>query len=282
LEIVAVVSDLRRDFDGLPFDDWVERVRSTFLPEVLASAAYQGAYRVANLEVFFRSVIQQMSESGGDAHLLVRKLRDAIATQQEAEEARPSEDVGAVQLMTIHKSKGLAFEHTYMVDLHHNFRTGGRRTGTCVEPGVGIQLVGLWPPGFESSWSRSADVEEAERIKIGGTGSEVSTDVVPQEVEDAMREVSDTLLGEVQRSLDFYRATSSSTPIDKVVLCGGSAQVPGLTRLLEERIELPIEVADPFVKVNASSANVDEESLRELSPALSVAMGLGMRSLNES
>jgi type IV pilus assembly protein PilM len=128
----------------------------------------------------------------------------------------------------------------------------------------------------------SISFEEAERIKIGGTGSEVSTDVVPQEVEDAMREVSDTLLGEVQRSLDFYRATSSSTPIDKVVLCGGSAQVPGLTRLLEERIELPIEVADPFVKVNASSANVDEESLRELSPALSVAMGLGMRSLNES
>jgi ATP-dependent exoDNAse (exonuclease V) beta subunit len=166
LEIVAVVADLRRDFDELSFDDWVERVRSTLLPEVLASAAYQGAYRVANLEVFFRSVIQQMSESGGDAHLLVRKLRDAIATQLEAEEARPSEDLGAVQLMTIHKAKGLAFEHTYMVDLHHNFRTGGRRTGTWVEPGVGIQLVGLWPPGFESSWSRSADVEEAERIRL--------------------------------------------------------------------------------------------------------------------
>ncbi len=128
----------------------------------------------------------------------------------------------------------------------------------------------------------SITFEEAERIKIGGTAGEVSTDVVPQEVEDAMREVSETLLGEVQRSLDFYRATSSSTPIDKVVLCGGSAQVPGLTRLLEERIEIPFEVADPFIKVNASSANVDEESLRELSPALSVAMGLGMRSLNES
>ena len=35
----------------------------------------------------------------------------------------------------------------------------------------------------------SISFEEAERIKIGGTGSEVSTDVVPQEVEDAMREV---------------------------------------------------------------------------------------------
>jgi type IV pilus assembly protein PilM len=128
----------------------------------------------------------------------------------------------------------------------------------------------------------SISFDEAERIKIGNTGGEVSTDVVPQEVEDAMREVSETLLGEVQRSLDFYRATSSSTPIDKVVLCGGSARVPGLMRLFEERVEVPFEVADPFTKINASSANVDEESLRGLSPALSVAMGLGMRSQNES
>lgn len=166
VEIVTQVAELRRTFGELPFDDWIEQVRSTLLCEVLASAAYQGAYRVANLELFFRSVIQQMRDSGGDTHLLARKLRDAIATQQEAEEARPTEDVGAVQLMTIHKAKGLAFEHTYLVDLHHSFRTGGRRDGTWVEPGVGIQLVGLWPPGFESSWARSADVEEAERVRL--------------------------------------------------------------------------------------------------------------------
>ena len=124
--------------------------------------------------------------------------------------------------------------------------------------------------------------EEAERIKVGGANGEVSTDVVPQEVEDAMREVSETLLGEVQRSLDFYRATSSSMPINKVVLCGGSAQVPGLNRLFEERIDIPFEIADPLTRIDASNANYDEEALRELSPALSVAMGLGMRSQNES
>jgi type IV pilus assembly protein PilM len=128
----------------------------------------------------------------------------------------------------------------------------------------------------------SISFEEAERIKIGSTGEEVTTDVVPQEVEDAMREVSETLLGEIQRSLDFYRATTSNTPIEKVVLCGGSAHVPGLNRLFEERTDVPFEVAEPFTRIDLSGANVNEDSLRDLSPALSVAIGLGMRSLNES
>jgi type IV pilus assembly protein PilM len=128
----------------------------------------------------------------------------------------------------------------------------------------------------------SISFDEAERIKIGSAGGEVSTDVVPQEVEDAMREVSETLLGEVQRSLDFYRATTSNTPIEKVVLCGGSAQVPGLTRLFEERIDMPFEIADPFARIDASSSNSDEQTLRDLAPSLGVAIGLAMRSLNES
>jgi type IV pilus assembly protein PilM len=128
----------------------------------------------------------------------------------------------------------------------------------------------------------SISFEEAEKIKIGAGGAEVSTDVVPQEVEEAMREVSDTLLSEVQRSLDFYRATTSNTPIDKVVLCGGSANVPGLSRIFQERIDVPFEIIDPFQKIQAAAGPNDEEQLREMAPSLGVALGLGMRSSNES
>jgi type IV pilus assembly protein PilM len=123
--------------------------------------------------------------------------------------------------------------------------------------------------------------EEAEQIKIGGSGREASTDVVPQEVENAMREVSETLLGEIQRSLEFYRATTSEVPIAKVVLTGGSAHVPGLDRLFEERLEVPFEVADPLARIDVGSG-VDEQRVRELGPALGVAIGLGLRRHDES
>lgn len=118
--------------------------------------------------------------------------------------------------------------------------------------------------------------EEAERIKVGGSSEETSRDVVPQEVEDAMRDVSETLVSEVQRSLDFYRATTSGASLSRVLICGGGAQVPGLARLLQERSEIPVEIADPFSRVKVAPS-VDPERLRELAPSLSVAVGLGMR-----
>ncbi len=123
--------------------------------------------------------------------------------------------------------------------------------------------------------------EEAEQIKIGGGANETATDVVPQEVEDAMREVSETLVGEIQRSLEFYRATTSDVPIQKVALCGGSAHVPGLDRLFEERIEVGFEMVDPLARIDIASS-VDEEQVRELGPALGVAIGLGTRRADES
>ncbi|MCP4006066.1 MAG: type IV pilus assembly protein PilM [bacterium] len=119
--------------------------------------------------------------------------------------------------------------------------------------------------------------EEAERIKVGGRPGEVSKEVIPQEVEEAMRDVSETLVGEIQRSLDFYRATASSAPLQKLVLCGGAARVPLLDRLFQEKIELPVEIADPFNQIDIAPRAGDEEVLRELAPGLSVAVGLALR-----
>jgi type IV pilus assembly protein PilM len=124
--------------------------------------------------------------------------------------------------------------------------------------------------------------EEAERIKVGSDGDEVSKDVVPQEVEEAMREVSEQLLGEIQRSLDFYRATASNVPLQRVLLCGGAAHVPGLDRLFEERVEIPFEVADPFHRIELASSVRNEDQVRELGPALGVAVGLGLRRRDET
>ncbi len=124
--------------------------------------------------------------------------------------------------------------------------------------------------------------EEAERIKCGGRADEVSMDVVPQEVEEAMREVSETLVGEVQRSLEFYRATTSNNAIQKVVLCGGSARVPGLDRIFQEKIDVPVEIANPFARIAVPADTEANDNFQQLGAALSVAVGLGMRRAVES
>ena len=81
----------------------------------------------------------------------------------------------------------------------------------------------------------SISFEEAERIKLGGRRSENSQEVVPQEVESAMRSVTETVIGEISRSLDFFSATSADSRIERVVLCGGGAGVAGLQAGFQQR-----------------------------------------------
>ena len=65
------------------------------------------------------------------------------------------------------------------------------------------------------------------------------------------------------------------------MLCGGSARVPGLVRLFQERVDIPVDIANPFARVEVASDFRNMDRIQELAPALGVAVGLGMRRLKE-
>jgi len=118
--------------------------------------------------------------------------------------------------------------------------------------------------------------EEAERIKIGGRRGEASQDVVPREVEDAMRTVTESVIGEISRSLDFFAATNAEGRISRVMLSGGSSRVAGFRSAFQERTGHKIEVLNPLAKMVPSS-KFDPDDLQDLAPSLGVAVGLAMR-----
>jgi type IV pilus assembly protein PilM len=122
--------------------------------------------------------------------------------------------------------------------------------------------------------------EEAERLKIGGSSHEESQEVVPQEVEQAMRGVTDTVLGEISRSLDFFSATSAESRISRVVLAGGGARVSGLEAAFQGKTNLPVELLNPLARVNPSG-RLDAERLEALGPALGVGIGLALRRMDD-
>ncbi|MBW2714699.1 MAG: pilus assembly protein PilM, partial [Deltaproteobacteria bacterium] len=88
--------------------------------------------------------------------------------------------------------------------------------------------------------------DEAERLKLGGKNSEESQEVVPQEVEQAMQNVSETVIGEISRSLDFFAATTADSRIEKVFLSGGSSRVTGFENAFHERTGLSVELLNPL------------------------------------
>jgi type IV pilus assembly protein PilM len=125
----------------------------------------------------------------------------------------------------------------------------------------------------------SVGFDEAERIKIGERGPE-SQDVVPQEVEQAMRAVTNNLVGEIARSLDFFGATAADMRIQRVVLAGGSSRVSGLEAAFRERTGLEVEILNPLAKMLPSS-RFDPELLDQVGPSLGVGIGLALRRVDE-
>jgi type IV pilus assembly protein PilM len=125
----------------------------------------------------------------------------------------------------------------------------------------------------------SISFEEAERIKLGGRRSESSQEVVPQEVEQAMRSVTETVIGEISRSLDFFSATSADSRIERIVLCGGGASVAGLQAGFQARSGGKVEIMDPLARMIPSS-RFEAEYLDEVAPSLGVGVGLALRRMD--
>ena len=121
----------------------------------------------------------------------------------------------------------------------------------------------------------SISFEEAERIKLGGRGTD-GQDVVPREVEQAMQSVTETVIGEISRSLDFFAATSADSRIQKVYLAGGAARVSGLPAAFQERTGLAVETLNPLERMLPSS-RFEQDYLDEVAPGLSVGVGLALR-----
>jgi len=123
----------------------------------------------------------------------------------------------------------------------------------------------------------SIGFDEAEGMKRGEKSlSGASQDVIPQEVEHAMRGVTDVLIGEIMRSLDFFSATSDGNRVKRIVLSGGSSKVVGFKSVFQERVDVPVDVLDPIARVTPGK-NLDSEYLSELSPMLGVGVGLALR-----
>jgi type IV pilus assembly protein PilM len=93
-----------------------------------------------------------------------------------------------------------------------------------------------------------------------------------------MRSVTDTVVGEISRSLDFFSATATEGRITKVLLSGGGSKTAGFAAAFSERTGLEVEIMNPLSRM-LPSKGFDTEYLDEVGPSLSVGIGLATRRL---
>jgi type IV pilus assembly protein PilM len=119
--------------------------------------------------------------------------------------------------------------------------------------------------------------EDAEQVKLGG---EIE-DIDPEAVMTVINDATVTLAQEVQRSFDFFSATSSDEKVQKLYIAGGVSKTPNIREFLESQLAIPVELLDPFRLVSANEKEFDPEYIQAVGPLFSVAVGLAMRRLGD-
>jgi len=117
--------------------------------------------------------------------------------------------------------------------------------------------------------------EEAEQVKKGKLIEGVQT----ESVSSLMQSVSEVLLLEIQKTFDFFRATTGGEQLQRVYVSGGCAKVEGFVDLLQARLGLPVDMLDPFKNI-AIGKGIDLDHLDEISSSMVVAVGLALRSFD--
>lgn len=96
---------------------------------------------------------------------------------------------------------------------------------------------------------------------------------------DVLMPFLDSLVQQITRSLQFYFSSSQSHQVDHILLAGGTASLPGLAMMVEQKLGSRTSLANPFANMTIAN-QVNTETLLVDAPSLMAACGLALRSFD--
>lgn len=213
--------------------------------------------------------------------LLVAAKREVVSAYSDVlREAGFNAVVGDVAAFALQN----AFEHAYDGELEPD------QAVALINIGASLSTINIIVNG-QSAFTRDVSVggngfnEDIIRV-LGGIEFDAaeaaklqfSEDGTPRDLERVLANTSEQVAGEFQKSLDFFLASNPDTQISRIYLAGGTARVPPLLQAIEARARVPVEVLNPFRKVNVADGAIDGNFIRSHAAQATIAMGLSLRS----
>jgi len=96
---------------------------------------------------------------------------------------------------------------------------------------------------------------------------------------EVLQPFKEAVVQQVSRSLQFFFAAGQFHDVDYILLAGGTASIPNLDRLIQQKIGTQTLVANPFADM-ALSGKVNAGALASDAPSLMIACGLALRSFD--
>jgi type IV pilus assembly protein PilM len=113
--------------------------------------------------------------------------------------------------------------------------------------------------------------EAADALKRG----EHAEGVKYEDAKPVLRAVSENVMLEIQKTFDFFKATTANDRIDRIIVSGGGSRVDGFIDQLRDRFGAAIEPFDPFRSITLDAKKFANAS--GSGPTAAVAVGLALR-----
>jgi type IV pilus assembly protein PilM len=114
--------------------------------------------------------------------------------------------------------------------------------------------------------------ENAEKLKKGDPIENVSS----EDAFSIMELASEEIIGDINRSFEFYRGTEVHEEINEVILSGGCSLIKDFPKLFSEKVGIETKVIEPFRNIKIPK-RFDLPYIEEIAPIAAVATGLALR-----
>jgi|GEM_PF-3535262 len=124
-------------------------------------------------------------------------------------------------------------------------------------------------------WEDLKTVAEMDTLPVSGKPQGEWSEA--QQVAVAVRYPVERLVGELGRSLGFYKQQNPERKVQEILLCGRGAILRDVDRLLSARLALPVKVINPMENVRVGSPSVRQEEFQSIGTMLTAAFGLARK-----
>lgn len=174
-------------------------------------------------------------------------------------ESQEETEYESVVLLDIgHESSSVTYIKEGIYQASRDFNTAGENFLKVLQRNLGVSP--------EDAFNLLRGAKEFVSKKVDDT-------MVKQAVEYAIED----LLEDLKMALSYFKGGGGSSGIEKVVLSGGGAYIPGLPDMLEDGLELPVQLSNPLNYIQYDPELFQDIRTEDVAGFFSVALGLALR-----
>lgn len=120
--------------------------------------------------------------------------------------------------------------------------------------------------------------DEAAMMLKGRCTTSIDQAKLTQSIEYAAEELSSG----IDLAFSYFKSSEKSESIDRIVLSGGGAYIPGITEFLENRHQVNVQISNPLACIEYDPGLFGSIDPQNISALLTVAIGLALRKVEVS